>query len=173
MKFANIKQFTRSANYSVNISWTYLEYQLNNYAEAGNADEFQMDPEFQRAHVWTQTQQTRYVEFILRGGKTGKDVYWNHPGWNSSYEGTMVLVDGKQRLEAVRKFMRNELMIFDKYRFEHFTDKPRMTKADFIFHINDLSSKEELLQWYIDLNTGGTQHTEQEIQKVKDMIKNT
>lgn len=35
---------------------------------------------------------------------------------------------------------------------------------------NDLKTEKEVLQWYIDMNAGGTQHTSDEIQRVKDMI---
>lgn len=39
-----------------------------------------------------------------------------------------------------------------------------------IFHINDLKSKKEVLQWYLDMNAGGTPHTSEEIERVKKMI---
>lgn len=32
-------------------------------------------------------------------------------------------------------------------------------------------TKEEVLQWYVDMNTGGTPHTNEEIERVKKMIK--
>ena len=30
-----------------------------------------MNPNFQRGHVWTEIQQSKYVEFNLKGGKSG------------------------------------------------------------------------------------------------------
>ncbi len=39
------------------------------------------------------------------------------------------------------------------------------------FQVNDLLTREEVLQWYIDLNTGGTDHTDEEINRVKEMLK--
>jgi hypothetical protein len=34
-----------------------------------------------------------------------------------------------------------------------------------------LKTKQEVLQWYIELNEGGTPHTEEEINRVKELIK--
>ena len=35
---------------------------------------------------------------------------------------------------------------------------------------NNLKTKKEVLQWYIDMNTGGTLHTAEEIKRVKKLI---
>ena len=39
-----------------------------------------------------------------------------------------------------------------------------------IFHVNDLKTKKEVLQWYIEMNTGGTPHSQEEILRVKNML---
>lgn len=163
--FREIPQMTRYPNYRVNVSWDHLESWLKQDSERGP----NLDPDFQRAHVWTEDKQVRYVEFILRGGQSAKDLYFNHPGWMSSFEGDFVLVDGKQRLEAVRKFLRNELRVFGST-YDEFTDKMRLTGAEFVVHINDLKTRKEVLQWYLDMNSGGVVHTDDELQKVRDML---
>lgn len=53
------------------------------------------------------------VNFILKGGDSGRTLYFNCPGWMKDFKGPYVIVDGKQRLEAARKFVRNELSVFD------------------------------------------------------------
>lgn len=171
MKFADIQPFTQPANYKVNIGWSFLEESLQHYAEKTNKNfVFDMDPDFQRAHVWTEEQQRRYVEFILRQGQSSRDIYWNCPGWMDGFKGPMQLVDGKQRVEAARRFMRNDLAIFGGYKLNDFTDKPRFTDAGFVFHINNLKSRTQVLQWYLDLNDGGVIHTKEEIVKVRKML---
>ena len=55
-------------------------------------------------------------------------------------------------------------------KFSDFSEKLRMTKADFVFKINDLATRKEVLQWYLDLNEGGVMHTEEEINKVRIML---
>jgi hypothetical protein len=80
-----------------------------------------------------------------------------------------VLVDGKQRLDAVLGFLNNEFPIFgDSYRRD-FTGFLR-TRASFKWHVNDLKSRDEVLQWYVDLNAGGTIHSPDEIARVRSMI---
>ena len=162
-KFQDIPPFTRTPTYYVNQSWKYMPEWIS------DQDELELDPDFQRAHVWTQDQQIKYVEFRLRGGSSGRDLYFNHPGWMGNFTGRFVLVDGKQRLQAALKFMNNEIPAFGTL-YKDYIDKIRLSTVDFIVHVNDLKTDKEVLQWYIDLNAGGTPHTESEISKVKDMI---
>jgi hypothetical protein len=166
MRFREIPQLTSVGSYQVNTPWAYLEETLARYNENRNLD---LDPEFQRAHVWTEEKQAKYVEYILKGGNSSKIIYFNCRGWGKNYEEPMYLVDGKQRLEAVRKFMRNELTIFGKNYYKDFEDTLPWS-AEFLFNVNNLNTYKEILQWYIDLNAGGVVHTEDEINKVKKLL---
>ena len=50
---------------------------------------------------------------------------------------------------------------------------PRYLNANtLIIHVNNLKTKKEVLQWYIDMNAGGTPHTTKEIERVKKLIDN-
>ena len=40
----------------------------------------------------------------------------------------------------------------------------------FRWHVNDLSTYSEVLQWYLDLNSGGTVHTEEELNRVQQLL---
>lgn len=176
MKLTDIPQFTRTANWKCDVGWSYLEEYINNHIKDSNLN---LEPDFQRAHVWTQEQQSRYVEFILRGGNSGKDLYFNCKGWNYGLtEGPYVIVDGKQRLEAVRKFLRNELSVFANglcgnskpmYKNDFELTGMRM-QLGFKWHVNDLNTEAEVLQWYLDINSGGVVHTEEELNKVRKML---
>lgn len=163
----DIPQFTRSGHYSVNTSWRFLESTLSEFAAGYGLD---LDPDFQRGHVWTEAQQIRYVEFILRGGKTGRELLFNKPGWGrTDNTSPLVLVDGKQRLEAVRRFLRNEITAFGSFLSEY-GDKLNVGAHNFTFTVNDLSSRAEVLQWYLDLNSGGTVHSDDEIARVRALL---
>jgi len=166
MKFQHIVPFTRTPTYKVNMPWDGLERTIQRYTKEYGLN---LDPEFQRAHVWTEEQQVRYVVYILRQGASGRDIYFNHPGWMRGMKGQMLLVDGKQRLEAVRSFLRGDLELMGGYRFGDFTDSLPFS-ADFIFHVNDLKTYAAVLRWYIDLNQGGTVHTDAEIAKVRELL---
>ena len=45
-----------------------------------------------------------------------------------------------------------------------------LTRNSIKVNINDLKSEKEVLQWYVDMNAGGTPHTNEEINRVKKMI---
>jgi hypothetical protein len=117
-------------------------------------------------------QQERYVEFVLRGGTSSRDIYWNCAGWMGSYKGPMYLVDGKQRLQAARLFMNNKLKVFGHTLSEFEGVSPLMC-CDFIFHVNNLETKSEVIQWYLDLNFGGTPHTDSERKRVLVLLEQT
>jgi hypothetical protein len=167
-RFRDIPQFTRSAAYKCEQSWRYLEGWLADQDDPGCQQVLVLDPDFQRAHVWNEKQQIRYVEFILRGGQSSRDLYFNHPRWNSDFRGELVLVDGKQRLQAVRRFLANEIPAFGRLYGEYADKLPH--DCAFTVHINNLKTRKEVLQWYIDLNAGGVAHTEEEIAKVYALL---
>ena len=160
-KFQDIRHITQ-AKYHVDISWDYLEKWIDSH-------DIDMDPDFQRGYVWNQNQKEQYVEWILRNGNSGRDIYFNHPGWFRRWDGQMVIVDGKQRVEAVLGFLHDEVKAYGHYKSEY-TDRMRMTSSGFSVYVADLESREEVLQWYLDMNTGGTYHTAEEVNKVKELL---
>lgn len=167
VKFMDIPRMSY-ASYQVNVSWNFLEKQLASYEEGWGLE---LNPDFQRGHVWTDEQRSAYCEWILRGGRSGKDIFFNCPGWSGGPgKGNMVCVDGLQRITAVRMFLRDEISVFGGSVRSDFEDSPGMLIADFIFHVNDLPTRAEVLQWYIDLNSGGTVHKPAEIENVRELL---
>lgn len=164
MRFSDIKAMTRPANYRVDVSWKYLRRWLESNEELG----LDLDPDFQRAHVWDDAKRTRYVEFILREGCSSRDIYFNCVGWGANFDGPMVIVDGKQRLNAVLGFLDDKVPAFG-YLYSEFSGRLPITTRLSV-HVNNLDTRREVLQWYLDLNDGGVAHTSEEIQKVKDLL---
>jgi hypothetical protein len=168
MKFSDILRFTRSPSYKVNADWHFLPTQLEHWSEKGSAI-VDLNPDFQRLHVWTPEQQTAYVEYILKGGMSGRDIYFNCTGWMDKFEGPFVIVDGKQRIHAAMNFIDNKVPIFGgKYHKDFEGRLPH--EAGFVFHVNDLKTRAEVIQWYLEMNTGGTPHTAEEINKAKKLL---
>jgi len=167
-RFQDIPRFTRSAGYMVNVGFAYL---VKYYAQCVVDYNLDVSPDFQRAHVWTSAQKVRFVEYVLRGGTSGLDIYTNCPDWNRVKDprSQMVLIDGKQRLHAVLAFLNNELPAFGA-RFREYTDSPSITTSNFRWHVNDLGTRAEELQWYLDLNSGGVVHTADELDKVRGLL---
>ena len=172
MNYSDIPRFTRNPSYRVTADWGYLEGTLDRWVNERGVGmaKLDLDPEFQRAHVWTEPQQIAYVEYALKGGTSGKEIYLNCTGWMRNWEGPFILVDGKQRLEAVRKFLRNELPVFGGHTYSQIEGRLPHTASLYI-NINDLPYK-DVLQWYLEMNTGGTPHTPAEIEKVKLLLGN-
>ena len=167
--FESIPKFAQNGTYQIDISPKDLIKSIDQYVRE---DGLQLNPDFQRGHVWNQAQQISYLEFFLKGGKTGNIIYLNKPSWHScaktSYD-EFVIVDGKQRLQAWTIFLNNEIKVFDSY-FNEYTDSPRRSTMKIKININDLATKAEVLQWYIDFNSGGTVHSQAEIDRVKDLL---
>jgi hypothetical protein len=167
--FRDIPQFTRNAGYAVDVGWGYLPTHFANHVRDYRLD---INPDFQRGYVWTLEQKVRYVEYVLQGGQSGRDIYTNNPAREKMLcpgnEGWWyVLVDGKQRLDATLGFMSNEFPVFGGNYYQDYTDRLSIVRTSFRWHINDLATYPEVLQWYVDLNRGGTIHSDQEIERVR------
>lgn len=166
-RFRDIPQFTPQSPYAVTMPWRSLRTMLNDYCN--NKPALDLDPDFQRGHVWTREQQIAYVEFGLRGGQSGKHILTNCPGWMGNWRGPHVLVDGKQRLTAVLAFFDEEIPAFGHY-FSEFEDKLSLIDPHFIFCVNTLKTRAEVLRWYLELNSGGVVHTQDELLRVQALL---
>lgn len=176
MKFEQIKKLTQPGAYCVTVGWDYLERHIEKQTQEDSAP-LDLEPDFQRAHVWNDEKRARYVEFILRGGGSGKDLYFNCVGWMRDWRGPYVIVDGKQRLEAVRRFMNNRLAVHfpelgsGTLLRRDFEDTPRLTTCFFNWHVNHLETRAAVLRWYLEMNSGGVVHTAKELERVRALLK--
>lgn len=166
-RFRDIPQFTTAGawqcNFDLDRVWPWIETQKQ---ELGGID---LDPDFQRAHIWSEPQQIAWLEFFLRGGKTARVIYFNHPGWMRSWKGTLTLIDGKQRLEAIRRFVRGEIPAFGSL-YSEYTDRPDIVHHSLEINVNNLATRREIIQWYCDMNAGGTPHTAAEIEMARALL---
>lgn len=172
MEWDDIPTFSSWGKYTTDVSWHDLENTLQRYEKENDLD---LNPDFQRGHVWSSEQQIKYVEYILKRGNLSRHIIFNCPGWMEGFEGQMVLIDGKQRLNAVRLFMSNELPVFGRAYLRDFTrGSKKMVRFPheiyFTFYVNDLQTRAEVLQFYLDLNAGGVVHSEHEIDRVRQLL---
>ena len=121
--------------------------------------------DFHRGVVWTSAQQSSFVEFMLRGGQGVNMILWGFV--NES----LLLVDGLQRLTAVRKFVAGEIPAWGYY-YEDWEDRAfRINDYSLQFHVVSLRSKADALEWWLRLNGGGANHSrEEEIKKVTALL---
>ena len=168
LKISEIPEFTDPGSYQINQPLLDVPRWVKEHVEKMG---LQLNPDFQRGHVWTPEQETAYMEFILRGGNTGRDLYFNHPNWMGSFKGDFVCVDGLQRLTTVIKFMDNEVPVFGGYVASQIEGLNRtICKYLFCIHINNLKTRKEVIKWYLEMNTGGTPHSQEELSRVRKLL---
>lgn len=168
MKLADIKKRKSFGRYHLDIALYDLKDSLDRYVKNYKLE---LCPDFQRGHVWTINQQIAFCEFILSGGKC-PPILFNYPDWLKSdkEEYFMVCVDGLQRLTALVKMLDNKLKVFGHYLKEYEDYELQTRRVDISLYINELVTKKEILEWYLELNDGGTPHKKSEISKVKDLL---
>ena len=167
MKYSDIIQYTQQANYYVNVEWGEINDKIQ-HISSRNEYITEIIPDFQRGHVWTKKQQIKYIEFKLKGGTGSNDLLWNCPGWMTTFEGPYQLVDGLQRLTAVRMFINNKIPAFNIYHSEFKGRIP--SHCEFLWHVNDLKTREEVLQWYIEITKCRIQSLGRKPHKVKQLL---
>lgn len=146
------------------IDWLDKDYGLN------------LEPDFQRGHVWTLRQQERFVESVIRGtvSSAGLLIQFNCPRWDDKVGGDLPdeiqCIDGLQRLTAIRKFLSGELTAFGLRREDFNGTRFDISRSQIRMAIFDFQNKVDLLQYYLDLNSGGTVHSTEELTRVKTMM---
>ena len=156
-------------NYQINVSLDYIKDKIEKDIEEYGLN---LDPDFQRAHVWNIGQRVSYMEFLLKGGNSNP-IYFNHEGWMRSFNGEYVIVDGKQRLTSILMFLNNEYPVFkemDKEGIGFYAKEFDMIPNNVVFIVNDLPNRELVLKWYLQMNKGNVAHTKEELDKVERMI---
>lgn len=161
-------------NYRINIFLDHMIHTIDRYKEEDNLN---LDSDFQRTHVWDLDKRVKYVEFLLKGGKSNP-IYFNCENWmgrrGSSIDREMVIVDGKQRLTSILMFLNNEFPVFkemDEDGIGYYAKEFDIIPNNVEFIINDLPNRKLVLQWYLQMNEGNIAHTQDELNKVRDMIK--
>lgn len=122
-------------------------------------------PPWQRPEVWSADQKRRFVEGIWLGLGTGYYVVhgsdWDDAGNPKPMSGW--LLDGQQRISALRDFLAGEMVIFGDVRFTDLSvpDQMRFKRRPFPRRELDFTDNEDTLKELYDrLNFGGTPHTE-------------
>lgn len=147
---------------------------------------FDLNPDFQRGHVWTQEQRIAYVENVLRG--TAPTLFrFNSASYETlrkPVEGEMnpydfVCIDGLQRITTLLSFARGDFRVFCDDNFIGYTAKDLentpfwLARYHCTFEVYAFRTRRDLLQFYLDLNAGGTVHAQDELERVRNLLKET
>lgn len=174
MKIADIKPLLYSGSNGTTLDLDWVKELLDKMEKDYGLD---LDPEFQRGHVWSAETKTKFIEFVLRGGvvppiRFNSPCFGGHPhSKKSDLPETVVIVDGKQRLTACIEFIDNKIAVFGGHYLKDF-DNPDLLlrKAHMTYIVNKLQTKSELYQWYLEMNEGQIAHTQEELDKVRDLL---
>ena len=150
------------------MSITKFEYETSNrqvleFIMYYEQDRLVLDTDYQRSVVWSVEKQIKYIEAILQNVPT-PPIFWHRS------DNLVEIVDGKQRLTSIINFYNNKFPVFDKL-YSEFENKNDFTNCTIPSALIIKTNKKDVLELYIALNTGGTAHTEEEIEKAKKLLK--
>ncbi|MDB4278250.1 DUF262 domain-containing protein [Deltaproteobacteria bacterium] len=142
----------------------------------GEVDGFglNLDPDYQREHVWTDEQAEAFIGHVIEGGEVPPIII------NARWREDVVdeVLDGKQRITATVRWFDGEIKA-------ELTDGRRLAFADLDaeaqrymsamtgprYDINYVNlSRADVLRLYLRLNRGGTVHTDNEINRVRELL---
>jgi len=166
----------KTASYEVDTQLKHIKSQLESLGKDYGG--LEMNPDFQRGYIWTEAQKTAFIENILRGviPSSAMLVQFNCPNFSeNSCMGDLPrgfqCIDGLQRITAVYDFLDGKVKPFGLSITDLDNTSFDMRRGVFRFRlaIHDFKFKADLLQHYLDYNTGGTVHSADEIERVKKM----
>lgn len=177
-------------------SFTFaLEYVLNDLVDKsdyvfdgsyGNRSNLDANVDFQRGIVWSLEQKRGLIRSLIMDLPIGSfyinrfNIYMEqHNGGDinelSKIDG--ILYDGKQRLTAILSFLMGEFSVDyngDEYyvnNIQEGTLKRMLNKSISVYETN-FTTKKELLEFYITINTTQTKHSDEDIKKAQELLAN-
>jgi hypothetical protein len=140
---------------------------------AGEWGGLNLNPDYQRGHVWKPEQQRRFIESVLRGtvSSSGFVLQFNCPNWeNDNYAGDMPAgfecIDGLQRYTAVQAFVAGEIKPFGLSVEELQGSTYAIHRYSFKIAVHCFQNRVDLLNHYLAHNDGGTPHSREELDRV-------
>lgn len=164
-----------TAKWSADFRWDSLERSVAKLGE--DYGSLELNPDFQRGHVWSPSQQTFFIENCLRGvvSASGYLLQFNcaefsDAGTESDLPPGLQCVDGLQRYTAVTEYIKGNVKPFglsaDELACTRFSPKRMYMKVA----IHDFTRRADLLEHYLALNAGGTPHSAEEIERVRALL---
>lgn len=164
--FRSIPKLNRHPAYACDVYWGDLENWISS-----QGDRLNDDPDFQRAYVWDLEQKINFIEFCLQGGVSGRNLYWNCKYYLRGENTPIELVDGKQRLNAVREFLAGKFPAFGNTYWSDIAATASFADHCVSFRMNILDmERAEMLRWYIFMNEGGVAHLRSDLVHARHLL---
>lgn len=177
-------------------SFTFaLEYVLNDLVDKsdyvfdgsyGNRSNLDAEVDFQRGIVWSLEQKRGLIRSLIMDLPIGSfyinrfNIYMEqHNGGDIKELSKIdnVLYDGKQRLTAILSFLMGEFSV-DYNGAEYYVNNiqegtlKRMLNKSISVYETNFTTKKELLEFYITINTTQTKHSDEDIKKAQELLAN-
>lgn len=129
-----------------------------------------MEPDYQRGYEWTLEDKQKLIDSIFKNVEIGKFAFI-HNGYKHDSPYLYQILDGKQRLNAILEFYENRFTYNGLYfyqlslRDQHWFERYPITVAE----AQDLT-REQILRYFLNLNTGGRQISMEHLAKVALML---
>jgi hypothetical protein len=160
------------------------DYGIDHLAMMVNGDSredegWDLNPVYQRDACWTDLQASRFMGHMLSQGPVPTIFVQRHeteknaPKGSKYWEIPVEVIDGQQRIRAMLKWFEGkigaEMEDGKLVHYAHLNEIERRGLPTVQVSYVDLSM-EERLKFYIRLNRGGTVHSDDEIQRVREML---
>jgi hypothetical protein len=165
-----IQNSTPDIRYSVDVPVGGLERNLEQF-------KVNIDPEYQRGHVWTEEQQSLFVGAFLENSRACPPFIMNFV--DGTTYGPSEVVDGKQRLTALRQWLNGEIIAHAPCGISVWHKDLEKTDLSALAMMVTMQwkfvglSKIEVMKYYLRLNSGGTVHSKKELDRVRKLIEET
>ncbi|MHD0644467.1 DUF262 domain-containing protein [Pseudomonas aeruginosa] len=156
-------------------------HRLIGYCDRASSDFgiLEMCPDYQRGHVWSDEQQLRYVENVIRGAVplTGMVIQFNCPNLtNPDFDAVDLpkgwqCMDGLQRYTAVARALDGDIKPFGLNADDLAGSCFSFDNFYFTVRIFEYKTRAEVLKHYLDINSGGTPHSEAELARVRELYR--
>lgn len=157
----------------------YLTVLLQGTGNRNDPPAWDLNPVYQRAACWTLLQASRFMGHFLAAGPVPAIFVQRYRDGKNAPAGVNWLdlpnevIDGQQRLRAMLRWLAHEIPaemedgVLIWYSDLNKVERRRLPSVRISFV--DMSLKDRL-RFYIRLNKGGTIHTDEEIQRVREML---
>lgn len=154
-----------------------LDFVLKGFAAGW---QLELEQEDQHNHGWSLAQQVVFIERLLRGKLSDEErlLRFNCPHWDgecpSDLPHRMQIVDGAQRLAAIRRFLCGEVRAFGMSVGDFNGTRYDIRRTDSVslrLAIHALPWRRDLLQFYLDINSGRTPQRDVVIARVRSHLR--
>lgn len=158
----NKNSFIENNDLKLNYSQRYLSGLLTKVYHFG----VDFEPDYQRDFVWELEDKVSLINSIFNNIDIGKFVFINKGVMNPSE-----ILDGKQRLKTICDFYEGKFQ-YKGYYFRELSYKDQRFFEDYNVNVGEVEdiSREQILRYFIMLNTGGKLMAKEQLDKVKKML---